>query len=255
MPSFRSSAGDPARTLALLWRAGSGRGSRGPKAGLSVDAVISAAIEVANQDGLDRLSIRAVAGRLRVAPMSVYTYVPGKAELLDLMLDHAYTTMDRTEFGPSTPWRRRISAVADDNRALFTAHPWAAQVSTARPTLGPGSMAKYERELSAFDGLGLDDVTVDNALTWILSFVQANARAAVDKRVSELDSAMNDEEWWAANAPLLERVFDGNAYPRAARIGAAAGKAHGSAYNPDHAYQFGLARILDALARLVDSAR
>jgi hypothetical protein len=184
--------------------------------------------------------------------MSVYTYVPAKAELLDLMLDQVYATMHQTPFSAETPWRRRISAIADDNRALFQAHPWAAQVSTARPTLGPGSMAKYEHELSAFDGLGLDDVTVDNALSWILTFVQANARAAIDQRVAELDSAMNDEEWWTANAPLLARVFDANAYPRAARIGAAAGKAHGSAYNPDHAYQFGLDRILDGLARLLE---
>lgn len=251
MPSHRSSAGDPARTLALLWRASSGQSARGPKPGLSVDSVTAAAVEVANRQGIDRLSIRAVAEQLRVAPMSVYTYVPGKAELLDLMLDSVYATMHRRSFTARTPWRKRIVAIADDNRALFRAHPWAAQISTARPTLGPGSMAKYEHELSAFDRLGLDDVTVDDALTWLLTFVQANARAAIDTRAAELESAMSDQEWWTANEPLLARVFDAAAYPRAARIGTAAGQAHGSAYNPDDAYRFGLARILDALARMV----
>jgi hypothetical protein len=64
---------------------------------------------------------------------------------------------------------------------------------------------------------------------------------------------MDDEQWWAANAPLLARAFDHDAYPTAARVGAAAGAAHGSAYNPDHAYEFGLQRVLDGLAILIDS--
>jgi hypothetical protein len=116
-------------------------------------------------------------------------------------------------------------------------------------------MAKYEYELSAFNGLSLDDVTVDDALTYLLAFVQAAARAAIDARATHIDSAMNDEQWWAANAPLLARVFDETAYPTAARIGSAAGAAHGSAYNPDHAYAFGLARVLDGLATLIEHPR
>ena len=66
---------------------------------------------------------------------------------------------------------------------------------------------------------------------------------------------MDDEQWWAANASLLARVFDDHAYPIAARVGAAAGAAHGSAYSPAHAYNFGLRRVLDGLAALIDSHR
>jgi len=79
------------------------------------------------------------------------------------------------------------------------------------------------------------DVTVDDCLTYLLSFVQACARATADAGETERDSTMDDGQWWAANAPLLARVFDENAYPTAARVGAAAGAAHGSAYNPGHA--------------------
>ena len=61
------------------------------------------------------------------------------------------------------PWRDRVTAVAEDNRALLAAHPWAARVFTGRPPLGPGSIAKYEHELAAFDGLRLDDVTSTTA--------------------------------------------------------------------------------------------
>jgi AcrR family transcriptional regulator len=252
VPVQRSGAGDPARTLQLLWRDPAAVPRHGPRQGLSIDAVVDAATELADAESLDAVTMRRVAQALGVVPMTLYTYVPGKAELLDLMLDAAYAGMPRTDTS-GQPWRQRLAAIAAENRALFEAHPWAATISTIRPPLGPGQMAKYEHELSAFDGLGLDDVTVDDCLTYLLSFVQACARATADARETERDSTMDDGQWWAANAPLLARVFDENAYPTAARVGTAAGTAHGSAYNPGHAYHFGLERVLDGLAALIDN--
>ncbi|HMG63223.1 MAG TPA: TetR/AcrR family transcriptional regulator [Streptosporangiaceae bacterium] len=251
MPVQRSGAGDPARTLQLLWRDPAAVPRHGPRQGLSIDAVVDTATELADAEGLDAVTMRRVAQELSVVPMTLYTYVPGKAELLDLMLDAAYARMTRAD-SSGRPWRQRLAAVAAENWDLFEAHPWAAAVSTIRPPLGPGQMAKYEHELSAFSGLGLDDVTVDDCLTCLLTFVQASAAAAADARAGQRDSAMDDEQWWAANAPLLGRVFDERAYPTAARVGAAAGAAHGSAYNPGHAYDFGLQRVLDGLAALID---
>jgi hypothetical protein len=132
------------------------------------------------------------------------------AELVDLMLDAAYAQMPRTDT-TGQPWQQRVTAIAEENRALFEAHPWTATVSTTRPPLG--LVAKYEHELSALDGLGLDDVEMDAALTYLLSFVQSCARDATAVRISQQDSAMDDQQWWAANAPLLVRVFDAEAYP------------------------------------------
>ncbi|MCK7622389.1 TetR/AcrR family transcriptional regulator [Streptomyces sp. RS10V-4] len=253
MPTERTSSGDPARTLQLLWRDAPAAPDRrrGPRRGLSIDAVIDAATAIADTEGLDALTMRRVAKDLGVVPMTLYTYVPGKAELLDLMLDAAYARMPRTDT-TGRPWRQRVTALAEENKALFARHPWAATVSTARPPLGPGQMAKYEHELSALDGLGLTDVEMDDCLAHLLAFVQASARAAADARAARHDSPMNDQEWWEANAPLLARVLDEKTYPTAVRVGAAAGAAHGSAYDPDHAYAFGLERVLDAFAALID---
>ena len=248
----RTGAGDPARTLELLWRAQQPvRTRRGPRQGLSVDAVVASAIELADADGLDALTMRRIAERVGISPMSVYTYVPGKAELLDLMLDSVYADMPRPRWR-TTSWRRRLTSVARRNRALFTAHPWAASVvSLSRPPLGPGLMAKYEHELSAFDGTGLDDVQMDAALTYLLGFVQASARAAAEVAAVHKESQLNDASWWQANAPLLSRIFDEKSYPRAVRVGAAAGAAQGAAYHPDHAYEFGMQRVLDGLGVLI----
>ncbi|MFI5972629.1 TetR/AcrR family transcriptional regulator [Streptomyces sp. NPDC051452] len=252
MAKERSGADDPARTLELLWREpGQGGPRRGPKQGLTVDAVVQAAIELTDSGGLEALTMRSVAQRLGVTPMTLYTYVPGKAELLDLMLDAAYLQMPRTDH-TAAPWRTRVEAVARENRDLYRRHPWVATLPTTRPPLGPGLMAKYEHELTAFDGLGLDDLEMDAALTFLLGFVQSVARADLDTQAAVRDSAMSDAQWWAANAPLLARVFDPARFPLAARVGEAAGEAHQGVYNPEHAFDFGLRRVLDGLAQLIE---
>ncbi|MBB5914284.1 AcrR family transcriptional regulator [Nocardia transvalensis] len=247
----RSGAGDPARTLELLWRAPTRTPGRGPKQRSSVDEVVAAAVEIADSEGLEALTMRAVAARLGLTPMATYTYVPGKAELLDLMLDSVYQGMPRADIG-GLPWRERVSVIATENREMLTRHPWVAYVPTTRPPLGPGVAAKYDHELRAFDGLGLDDVEMDAALTHLLGFVTSVARIAIDTERAAADSGLSDREWWERAAPVLERVFDPEHYPLAARIGASAGQAHDSAYSADHAWHFGLPRLLAGLADLIE---
>ncbi|WP_089155160.1 TetR/AcrR family transcriptional regulator [Micromonospora sp. NBS 11-29] len=251
MSTYRSGAGDPARTLQLLWRRLDDGPRRGPRPGRSLDDIVSAAIELADAEGLDAVTMRRVAQAVGVAPMTLYGYLPGKAELLDLMVDALYARLPRPDRA-GQPWRTRVAAVARDNRDLFAAHPWAAEVATGRPPLGPGLMAKYEYELRAFDDTGLDDVTRDAALTFLLDFVRAAARSAAEARATRRETAQSEEQWWAANGPLLATVLDEEAYPTAVRVGAAAGAAHNAAVDPDHAYEFGLDRVLDGLAALID---
>ncbi|WP_371618940.1 TetR/AcrR family transcriptional regulator [Streptomyces sp. NBC_00454] len=249
MAKDRSGAGDPVRTLELLWREpgqGAPSGRRGPRQGLTVDAVVGAAIALADEEGLTALTMRALAQRLGVTPMSLYTYVPGKAELLDLMLDEAYGAMDRSAPDPAAgSWREKVTRVADDNRALFLRHPWIADLSVTRPPLGPGVIGKYEHELAAFEGIGLTDVEMDAALTHLLGFVHANALAAADTAAH--NARQSDEDWWAASAPLLERAMDPERYPLAGRVGSAVG-----GYSPGTVWAFGLRCLLDGLARIVE---
>jgi AcrR family transcriptional regulator len=243
---------DPAaRTLALLWRLDTPSGARGPRRGLDLDAVVATATALADAGGargLAGLSVRALAAEIGVAPMTLYTYVPGRAELADLVVDAAYAAMPR-EDTTGRPWRDRLTAVAEENRALHRRHPWTAHVDPSRPVLGPGETAKYEHELAAFDDLaalaGLDDVDRDAALTFLLDVTRA---AALVEQGGATDDA---GAWWAARAPVLARVLDPQRFPRAVRVGAAAGAAQSSARDPDRAWRFGLARLLDGLAALI----
>ncbi|MEU3059711.1 TetR/AcrR family transcriptional regulator [Streptomyces subrutilus] len=249
MARDRSGAGDPVRTLRLLWRESGAEarpGRRGPRQGLSVDAVVLAATALADEEGLAAVTMRALAQRLGVTPMTPYTYVPGKAELLDLMLDGAYGRMRRGRPVPGEPWRARITRVAEDNRALIARHPWIADLAVTRPPLGPGVIGKYEQELAAFDGIGLTDAEMDAALTHLLGFVHANALAAAD--AAHHNSRQSDEDWWAVSAPLLEQVLAPGRYPLAGRVGATVG-----AYDPQAVWAFGLRCVLDGLARLIET--
>ncbi|KJQ55407.1 TetR/AcrR family transcriptional regulator [Microbacterium sp. SA39] len=247
-----TSSGDPAATLRLLWRDHLPEDTsprRGPRRGLSIDTIVSAAIALADDDGLAALTMRRLADRLGVRPMSLYTYVPSRDELVDLMLDATYAAMPRPSL-PESGWQERVRAVAESNKRLFERHPWAAELATQRPPLGPGQLAKYEYELAAFAGSGLDDVSTDDALTYLLGFVRGAARDIHSARATQRATGGDDQQWWDAVGPLLSQVLDPDAYPLASRIGTAAGEAHGSAHDTEHAYRFGLERTMNALERL-----
>ncbi|MEV5753269.1 TetR/AcrR family transcriptional regulator [Actinoallomurus sp. NPDC052308] len=251
MTTEYSGSGDPTRTMELLWGA-QPRPRRGPRPRLTTEQITRAAIEAADAEGLAALSMRRVAERLGVGAMSLYTYVPGKAELVDLMVDAVYGERS----GPvetSGGWRERLAGVARANWALYRRHPWMLQVATVRPALGPNALAKYDEELRAVEGIGLTDVEMDAVLTLVLQHVVSSARLLVEAAEAQSRTGLTDEEWWAAHAPLLAEVFEADRYPVAARVGAAAGEAHQAALSPEYAFEFGLARILDGVGALVES--
>jgi AcrR family transcriptional regulator len=252
-PEF-TGGGDPARSIALLWRSSEERPARGRRPTLTVDAIVTAAIEMADEAGLGALSMRALAERLGVGTMSIYTHVPGKAELIDLMLDTVLGEAPRPDELPEH-WRARLELVARENAALFHRHPWMLEIVTFRPPMGPGVMAKYDFELRALEGIGLTDVEMDSVLTLVLGYVQSSARQALEATLVEQRTGLTDDEWWAAQAPLLEQVIEPDRFPTASRVGTAASKEYDGLWDPDHTFEFGLQRVLDGIEVLVEARR
>lgn len=247
-----SGLGEPAKTLAILW----GKHvppKRGPKQGLTIDRIVTVATRIADADlDLDRLSMRRVAEELGVGTMSLYTYVPSKAELVDAMLDAAYGELLDGDPPDAPGWRERLRAVADANWALYARHPWMLQVFTGRPTLGPNAIEKYERELTAIDGIGLSDTEMDAVLTLVQNHVEGIARRKLESRQAEQRSGISDQQWWAAVEPLLAEVVDPARFPIGTRVGSVAGKEYDAPHSPEHAYEFGLERLLDGIAALLE---
>lgn len=258
-----SSSGDPRRSIELLWgadldaAAGSEqRPKRGPKPKLTVPQITRTAIALADAEGIAALSVRRIADELGVAPMSLYTYVPSKAELIDLMLDAVLgETLPAADAEAAGGWRDRLEAVALANWALYHRHPWMLQVAQHRPVLGPNLIAKYDHELRAVEGIGLSDIEMDSVIRLITQYVEGAARASVEAAQVEQRSGMTDAEWWESNAPLLEKVLDPERFPVASRVGSAAGEAYQAPAVPDLHFTFGLARILDGIDTLLATRR
>jgi AcrR family transcriptional regulator len=238
---------DPARSMALLWRRGEPV-SRRNKPDLSVDRIVAAASELADAEGLGALSMRRVADRLGVGTMSLYTYVPGKGELIDLMVDAAYEGM--YEDAPPEHWRDRLTEVAHANRRLYMRHPWILQTVTMR-LLGPHRIAKYDRELAAVDGLGLTEIEMDSTVSLVNGYVESTARQTLALGEAEQQTGMDVDQWWRTYDPLLAALVNEDDYPLASRVGSAVGAAHQTVYAPEHEFAFGLERVLDGIEVLV----
>jgi len=249
-------SGDPAKSLELLW--GTGRqGRRGPKPGLSVARIVEAAIALADAEGLPAMSVRRVADALGVGAMTLYRYVPGKAELVDVMVDTVYGELPYVaEPAPGdSDWRAALTRIAEQSRELYLRHPWLLHVAISRPVLGPHAIAKYDAELRAVDGIGLSDIEMDGVVTLLGGYVHGAVRGAIESAMAERQTGLTDEQWWQAHEPLLATILDPERFPVAARVGSAAGEEYNAAYAPAHAFDFGLARILDGIATLLTARR
>jgi AcrR family transcriptional regulator len=243
--------GDPARSMALLWRPPPTGGARpGPKSSLDVDRIVATAVRLADAEGLPAVSMRRIATELGVAAMTLYTHVPGKGELVDLMLDSVLGEL-YPDGAPAGSWRVRLEAVARANWSLFLRHPWAAHLATGRPPLGPQLMRKYELELRAVDGLGLTEVQMDLLVTLLNGFARGAVSGVHERAAAEQATGISEDEWWTATAPYLEQVFDPERFPTAARVGPAAGEELQAAYAPERSFEFGLERLLDGVGVLI----
>jgi AcrR family transcriptional regulator len=246
--------GDPAGSIALLWRTPQPSDRRpGPKSSLDVDRIVAAAVTIADAEGLAALSMRRVAAELGVAAMTLYSHVPGKGELVDLMLDSVLGEL-YPGGSPTGKWRNRLATVARANWDLFLRHPWAVHLATGRPPLGPHLMRKYELELRAVDGLGLSEVQMDLLVTLLNGFVRGTVGGVHEKAEAERTTGITEDQWWTAMAPHAARFFDAERFPTAARVGPVAGNDLQAAYAPEGLFEFGLERLLDGIGLLILNA-
>lgn len=231
----------------LLWRdhpAAPSGGGRGPRAKVSTTRTVEEAVAIADADGLDGLTVRRLAARLGVAANAVYTHVGSRDDLLVLMADHVRARRERAPYADEH-WRARVRQLAESELALHAAHAWLVDVTDQRTAFGPGTIADYDHQLHALDGTGLGDVDRDAALTFVTDFVRSAARA---RRPDPYDGRMADV--WAAWSERLT-AYVGDAHPLARRVGAAAGEAMQAPASAEHAWRFGLERVLDAIEALV----
>lgn len=207
-----SGSGDVSKSLELLWDLRE-KSTRGPKPGLTLERIVEAAVAVADAEGLAALSMRRVAAELGVGTMSLYRYVPGKSELLDLMLDAVVGPEDGFPDSDDAGWREVLDAVARGMWNMCLRHPWYAQVDQARPLLGPNNVAALEYVLRHLRKTGLSDQQMMMVISAIDNLVTSVARAHVNAMNAEQRTGVSEEDFWAAQEPVLVAVMGTGQYP------------------------------------------
>jgi AcrR family transcriptional regulator len=220
------------RALEILW--GAAAPSRRPR-GLSRERIVSAAVELADADGLPALSMARLAERLGCGTMSLYRHVANKDELVMFMLS--------TAPGPppgstdSANWSDALSDWAIGLWDVYHRHPWVLQAAAAGPPADPGQLAWLNAGLTALADTGLTERDKLAALMAVLHYVRGAAALAIEAgRVDGPDYPR-----------LLRRVLDADRFPALAAALASGAFDDG---DDDHLADFrsGLRQLLDGIA-------
>ncbi len=236
--------GDQAGSVELLW-GGREKPSRGPKPALSLERITRTAIGVADAGGLGAVSMQRVAGELNFTKMSLYRYVPGKNELVALMIDAAMGEPPGTHGAGGEGvrgWRTALREWAEGLAAVYRRHPWLLDAAVGPRVMGPHELAWTERAVAALARAGLSGAEQLDAVVVVNGHIRAIAQVSVSMG---LGSARAKDPEQAVSAALNELLVSrGDRFP-AVTAAVSAAATDRSAHN--QAWEFGLERIMDGL--------
>ncbi|MFB6617848.1 TetR/AcrR family transcriptional regulator C-terminal domain-containing protein [Streptomyces sp. NPDC056367] len=221
-----------------------------PERELSLERIVRTAVEIADAEGLAALSMRGIAARLGVAPMSTYRYVPSKEDLVLLMADAAFGEESYPADAPAD-WRSRIELSGRTLWSLHRRHPWLAQLgSLTRPLLVPNLMVHGEWVLGALDGHGLAPETVFDIHVLLYSHVQGLAAHLEAEAQAEATTGQSEEQWMDSRAVALGDLVSSGRFPAFAKV--VGSFEDGYDLRLDHLFEFGLRALLDGLAPVIE---
>jgi AcrR family transcriptional regulator len=209
------------RVVDLLWAPPQQTPLRGPKPRLTLADVVTAGVAIADAEDLAALSMRKVASRLGVGAMSLYTYVPGRSELVELMINHVYGEHQIPE--ANLPWRQRVERWARETWRIYSAHPWLLDYNMARLPIGPNVLDVSEALYAALRDagfMGAENVAISNLIQWQLL---GAARSMIGDADEARHTGVSAEAYWNSRASFWATYFDWHRYPTMAEIWEAGG--------------------------------
>lgn len=176
---------------------------------LTREAIVEAAVRIADAEGLDAVSIRRVAAELAARTMSLYTHIDSKADLLDLMADHiAGEVLVDGALPPD--WREAISLISRKEREAAHRHPWAGDLLNQRThaMIGPNGLRHLEQSMAAVSGLRLDPAETWRVIAAINDYVFGYVVREVREREIARRDGLSGTERQALIRPYLQRLID-----------------------------------------------
>ena len=235
------------RVIDLLWGDPT-PGTRGPKPKISLRQIVDAGIDLAARDGLDALSMRKVGAQLGVSAMSLYTHVPGKSELIELMIDRVYAEIVAPD--PDDPWRRQVEFFARQSHALYRRHPWLLETNRFRLPMGPHILDATEGLYRAITASGLPAAETVGVSNLISSYVYGLARNQIGDIEEQRRTGVSTEAYWESRSSFWGTYFDAGRFPTHYKLYTEGGFDAAWVHDLD----FSLDRMLDGIEALVDRA-
>jgi AcrR family transcriptional regulator len=217
----------------LLWGAHKPK-AKGPKPSLSIDRIVEQAVRIADTKGIGGLSMNSLAAALGVGTMSLYRHIPGKDELVALMID---TVIGLPPEGPmGKGWRQTLHRWSQLTLEVFHRHPWLLPLIGTPRRMGPRELAWGEIALKAAHDAGARPEEMYDIVLLVNSFVRGFAQMSAEPgHGPSLD---------------LEAITRSGALERYPMLSVAIGASDpGTGYGgrPGHSFEFGLRRLLDGI--------
>ncbi|WP_439681009.1 TetR/AcrR family transcriptional regulator [Embleya sp. MST-111070] len=212
---------------------------------LTVERIVRAGIAIADAEGLDALSMRAVASRLDAGTMSLYRHVTSRDELVALMVEAALTEAPPAQ-PPPRDWREGLERAAHRDWELYRRHPWILSnvMMSTRLRPSPGMAADNEYTFTSLDGLDLEPGEAFRYVFTVTAYTQGVAVTLVDEIRNERRSGPASRRRRTSADPSWDALYATGAYPRLTR----AMRAAGEPWDLDALFRSGLTDVLDGIA-------
>ena len=212
--------------------------SRHARTPLSRERVLAEAAALADENGIGTLTMRRLADRLHVEPMSLYYHVASKDEILDGMVDAVFREIEPPSMHAG--WKTAMRDRAASARDALRRHPWAIGRMESRAAAGPATLRHHDAVIGCLRNAGFTVELAAHAFSAIGSYLYGFA-------MRELNLPFTTPEETAAMAVTFLDHFPAGDYPHLAELTAKHVLRPGCHYGGE--FRFGLDLILDGLER------
>jgi len=215
-----------------------GKDSPQKRVPLSRERVLQSAVGIADTAGIGSLTIRSLAQRLGVKPMSIYYYVPNKSAILDGIVDLVFSEIELPAIGGD--WRSELVRRANSARQVLSRHHWAIGLMESRKSPGPATLRHHDAVLGTLRAAGFTVEMTAHAYALLDSYVYGFALQEAALPFQGTSTAADGTE------PIMER-FNTDQYPHLVEMATEYILQPG--YDFGDEFEVGLGVILDALSR------
>ena len=212
---------------------------------LTYERIVDSAMELANESGLEGLSMRGLAKRLDAGTMTLYRYVADRDDLLDLILDRAFGEIAVPE-AVGKDWRKDIILVAVATRGAMIKHSWLSALLIRRPTLGPNYLRWYEFLLNATSSICDRPEKQLEMIGVIWAFTLGSVTYELGEMENNRRHGLTEGKKRKIAEPYIKSVLATGRYPQLAKVLASPRR-----LNAPEAFSSGLDAILDGLIQQI----